>query len=312
MYNQPLVSIGLPTYNRAATLGRAIESALTQHYQNIELIVSDNASTDETQAICAEFCRSDGRVHYLRQKTNRGSVSNFRAVLERAQGEFFMWLADDDWLDQRYLSECLHIMVEHPEYELVCGQGKYFDAGEFRFAEVAINLEQDTSSQRILFYYQQVAQNGMFYGVMRRKILSGLQLQNSLGGDWLLMGEIACLGKVRTLETVFLNRSIAGASQSVEKLALNEGLLRIVATNAHLLIACKIFRDIAWKSPVYRPLGKLTRVSLAVKSWLAVVRRCSLPVWLNRLQERWDILRTRLIIRTRLKRGLRSIRWKAL
>ena len=66
MSKKPLVSIGLPTYNRATSLGRAVESALTQDYRNIELIVSDNASTDETETLCAEFCRRDSRVRYLR------------------------------------------------------------------------------------------------------------------------------------------------------------------------------------------------------------------------------------------------------
>src|SRR2546422_495342 len=84
MSNKPLVSIGLPTYNRALTLRRAIESALTQDYPNIELVISDNASTDETEAICLEACRSDGRVKYLRQQNNHGAVTNFREVLKQS------------------------------------------------------------------------------------------------------------------------------------------------------------------------------------------------------------------------------------
>src|ERR1700687_633000 len=112
MTSQPLVSIGLPTYNRAVGLGRAIESVLAQDYRNIELIVSDNASTDETERLCTEYCRRDSRVRYLRQETNRGAISNFRAVVAHAQGEFFMWLGDDDWLDQGYLSECLRIIAK--------------------------------------------------------------------------------------------------------------------------------------------------------------------------------------------------------
>jgi hypothetical protein len=307
-----LVSVGLPTFNRVSVLKRAIDSVLAQDYSNFELVVSDNASTDETQALCEEFCRKDQRIRYVRQSTNLGAASNFQAVLDQAQGKFFMWLGDDDWLDPSYLSKCLRIIAEHPEYELVCGRGKYFEGDKFCFAEVPINLDQDSSSQRVFSYYRQVGINGMFYGVMRRKILSCLQLQNSLGGDWLLMGQIACLGKVRTLETVFINRSIAGASQSVERLALNQGLPRIVARNAHLLIAHKIFKDIAWKSPVYKPLGRLSRISLALNSGITVARRYSFPAGLNRLVERWDNLRTRLTIRTRLKRGLRSIRRKAL
>ncbi len=73
MDSKPLVSIGIPTYNRASVLRRAVESALTQDHTNLELVISDNASTDETEAVCQEFCERDNRVRYIRQKTNRGS-----------------------------------------------------------------------------------------------------------------------------------------------------------------------------------------------------------------------------------------------
>jgi len=302
-----LITIGLPTYNRAATLKRAILSVLAQDYSDLELIISDNASTDETEFLCQELCREDVRIRYLRQLENQGAAANFQTVLDHARGEFFMWLADDDWLDPRYLSECLRTFAESPGHELVCGRGKYFDGDQFRFAEDPINLDQDSSWQRVLSYYRQVGINGMFYGLMRRGSLASLKLQESLGADWFLMAQVACLGKVRTLEHVFLNRSIAGASQKVETLALNQGHSPVVAKNAHLLIAYTIFKDVAWKSSVYQPLGKLRRLSLAANSAVAVAKKHSLSPGLNKLLDRWNRLRTRLILRTRLKRGLRRI-----
>jgi len=325
MSNKPLVSIGLPTYNRASDLKRCIDSVLAQDYSNFELIISDNASTDRTQSLCEEFYRKDRRIRYIRQPNNNGAGANFKVVRREAQGEFFMWLGDDDWLDRCYVGECMRVLADHADHELVCGRGRYFDGEKLCFAEVATNLHADSRSQRVLSYYQQVGMNGMFYGVMRRKIVSSLEIRDTLGGDWLLMGQIAYLGKVRTLEGVFVNRSIAGASQSVEKLALAEGLPRIVARNAHLLVALKIFKDIAWKSPVYKPLGRLRRISLAVRSAVAVARKYCVPVWpkkllealkrlgpLKKLQVIWNNLRAQLILRTRLKRGLQSIKKKSL
>src|SRR5438552_18501845 len=87
MSNKPLISIGLPTYNRSATLAKAIESVLSQDYRNIELLISDNASTDDTEAICLKVARQDKRVKYLRQQTNQGPVANFREVLRRSGGD---------------------------------------------------------------------------------------------------------------------------------------------------------------------------------------------------------------------------------
>src|SRR5438477_10082725 len=94
----PLVSVGLPTYNRSALLSRAIASVLEQSYQNIELVISDNSSTDATESVCRDAQRRDRRVTYIRQLSNRGATENFRQVLKRSRGEFYMWLSDDDWL----------------------------------------------------------------------------------------------------------------------------------------------------------------------------------------------------------------------
>lgn len=85
---KPLVSIGIPTYNRAASLRRAIESALAQDYVNLEVVISYNASTDETQAVCEGFARKDSRIRYIRQVTNHGAVANFRNALSQPKGEF--------------------------------------------------------------------------------------------------------------------------------------------------------------------------------------------------------------------------------
>jgi glycosyltransferase involved in cell wall biosynthesis len=91
------VSIGIPTYNRRAYLIRAIESVLAQTYRNIEVIVSDNASPDDT----AEHVRalSDPRIVYFRQSKNIGMIGNFNACLQTASGDLFLMLSDDDLLE---------------------------------------------------------------------------------------------------------------------------------------------------------------------------------------------------------------------
>src|SRR4051812_17831067 len=102
---RPLVSIGIPAYNGAAYLVEALESALAQSYAPIEVIVSDDGSTDDTGAICDQFAAADRRVRYLRARTNLGAVANFRRVLDEAKGTYFTWLAQDDVLsDRQYIS----------------------------------------------------------------------------------------------------------------------------------------------------------------------------------------------------------------
>lgn len=105
---KPLVSIGIPTYNRPEGLRRALESITGQTYKNLEIIVSDNCSLgEETQKVVQEFMEKDSRIQYHRQVENKGGAFNFRFVLERANGEYFMWMADDYVWDNNTLIEKL-------------------------------------------------------------------------------------------------------------------------------------------------------------------------------------------------------------
>jgi glycosyltransferase involved in cell wall biosynthesis len=99
----PLVSIGLPVFNGAKFLRRALDSLQDQAYANFEIIISDNASTDETESVCREYAARDSCVRYIRQPENLGSHKNFNFVLQEARGEYFMWAADDDQWEPEYV-----------------------------------------------------------------------------------------------------------------------------------------------------------------------------------------------------------------
>ncbi|MDT4898868.1 MAG: hypothetical protein QOH25_3945 [Acidobacteriota bacterium] len=282
MSNKPLVSIGLPTYNRASTLGRSIESALAQHYLNIELVISDNASTDETQAICLAARQRDVRVKYLRQQSNQGPLANFREVLKQSSGQFFMWLADDDWLDRSYVSKCVEVLLASPTHSLVSGKTKYYDHGRLVLEEQRINLLDDSGKKRVLAYYDQVIWNGITYGLMRREQLAGLSLEDKLGADWLLIAAIVFMGKIETLEDVCNYRSIDGMSKDMKKFAEGFGLTGFMARNPHLNIAINVFETIAWKWPIYRSLSLPARLVLGFRSFATICRRFVLTSWRQR------------------------------
>jgi glycosyltransferase involved in cell wall biosynthesis len=269
----PLVSVGIPTYNRASSLRKAVDSVLAQDYPNLELIISDNASTDETQALCQELCERDKRVRYIRQITNLGPTANFNEVLTQSQGEFFMWLGDDDWLNDSYISHCVKVLVEHPDYSLVSGRAKYFRDGIFIDEGVQVNLLQHKGGDRVLSYYSQVAENGTFYGVMRREQLSKLSLQNSMGGDWLLIASIAFMGKIGTLEDTSVNRNLGGATDSYKKIASSLNLSKFEGDNPHLSIAKSAFKDIAQVSPAYVQSGRVRRLFLACRASALIFHR---------------------------------------
>ncbi len=103
----PLVSICIPTFNRANLVWRAIESAIHQTYQSIEVVVVDNASTDNTQEVVLGYVNRDTRVKYFRNEKNIGSGNNFLKCAEYASGFYMQALGSDDWLSRDYIGECV-------------------------------------------------------------------------------------------------------------------------------------------------------------------------------------------------------------
>lgn len=114
----PRVSIGMPVYNGEAHIKAALSSILSQTFTDFELIISDNASTDRTEAVCRAWAKRDPRIRYVRNARNVGASSNFNKTFELAQGEFFRWAAHDDILAPTYLEACMEVF-DHGQESLV-------------------------------------------------------------------------------------------------------------------------------------------------------------------------------------------------
>ena len=112
MADKPLVSICIPTYNRAGMIGKAIESALGQTYRNIEVIVVDNASTDNTGVVVAGY--SDQRFRYVKNDRNLGLFGNFNRCIELAKGKYLHILHSDDYIDPHFTEVCIDFFRKHP------------------------------------------------------------------------------------------------------------------------------------------------------------------------------------------------------
>ncbi|MBS0202989.1 MAG: glycosyltransferase family 2 protein [Planctomycetes bacterium] len=109
------VSIGMPVYNGGEALRRALDSLLAQSHTNFELIISDNASTDSTQAITEEYARKDCRIRLTRQPVNQGAFANFLWVLDQARGQYFMWAAHDDAWSANYVESLSNQLDNQPQ-----------------------------------------------------------------------------------------------------------------------------------------------------------------------------------------------------
>lgn len=114
--NTPLVSICIPTYNRADLLVRAVSSALSQSYQNLEVIVVDNASTDNTHEVIKHF--KDKRLKFFTNEWNLGLFGNFNRCIELAQGDYIHILHSDDIIGNNFTENCIKFYTDHPSVKI--------------------------------------------------------------------------------------------------------------------------------------------------------------------------------------------------
>ena len=122
----PSVSVVMPAYNVAPYIGEAIRSALAQTHTDLELIVVDDGSKDETANIVREFAHSDKRVHLV-QQPNRGLAGARNTALRAATGDYLALLDSDDVWEPEFLAEQLAILEARPEVDIVTGNGWYLD-----------------------------------------------------------------------------------------------------------------------------------------------------------------------------------------
>jgi glycosyltransferase involved in cell wall biosynthesis len=114
----PRLTIGLAVYNGENFLAQSIESLLGQTYEDFELIISDNASTDSTADICTQYMKQDSRIRYFRQKQNIGSAPNHNFTIHKARGELFKTASHDDLYGRSLLQQCVEALDKDPSVVL--------------------------------------------------------------------------------------------------------------------------------------------------------------------------------------------------
>ena len=174
----PKVSIGMPVYNGEAFIREALDSLLAQTFTDFELIISDNASTDGTEAICREYAAKDERIRYLRQAENRGAPANFQCVLDEAVGEYFMWAAADDWWEKTFIQTTLELH-EAKDYgncfTRYCNLSRRFRFLGSTKIPVIDGLDSADIDVRISAFWRagnEKTTANFFYGLWRKKLIS--------------------------------------------------------------------------------------------------------------------------------------------
>ena len=205
----PRLSIGLPVYNGERYLRQALDAILTQSFSDFELIISDNASTDETGDICQEYALKDARIRYVRQRENLGAAENFNIVFSLARGEYFKWAAHDDVLEPDFLKACIAVLDSDPfvilAYSKVCKinvKGETTGAYDYRL-RVSDEQAHIRFSDLILINHFCVA----VFGVARTAVLAKTPLIGKfVGSDRTLLAELGLRGKLVEVPEYLFNR----------------------------------------------------------------------------------------------------------
>jgi glycosyltransferase involved in cell wall biosynthesis len=210
MSENPKVSIGLPVRNGGRHLGEAIDSILAQTFADFELIISDNASTDDTPAICAAYAARDPRVRVFRQERNIGAAANFNLVFARSTGKYFKWAAHDDLIHPSYLEACLAVLEAQPDAVLCQSLVEIVDRnnGEREvFDHTAFGSARPAPSERLAARLRARPCTDVF-GLIRREALQDTALMaEHVGADRTLLIELALRGRFAVVpEVLFFNR----------------------------------------------------------------------------------------------------------
>lgn len=207
----PNVSLGMPVFNGDRYLAEAIDSILAQSYDEFELIISDNGSTDNTEQICQLYAASDGRIKYFRQNSNRGAAFNFNFVFEQAKGQYFKWAAHDDICAPDLLSKCVAVLDREPDTVLcftklvrIDEQGNVAKIVDYELA----NLKSPRPQKR--FHDVILAEHGCeaVFGVIRSNVLEMTPLiGNYIASDLVLLSLLSLHGCFYELpERLFFHR----------------------------------------------------------------------------------------------------------
>lgn len=207
----PTVTIGMPVFNGEKYIREALDSVLAQTYQDFELIISDNASNDKTQAICIDYSERDARVKYFRQHQNLGGHWNFNFVAQTAKGPLFTWLAHDDILEPNFLEESVEYMSRRSNTVLVVGDFKIIDGdgmelGIEKLEKIRGHVEWN---KRCVEFFKYPISNVLFciYGMMKsdtcKWVSQSVPAPKLLGGSEApILTRFAVAGEIASIPTV--------------------------------------------------------------------------------------------------------------
>jgi glycosyltransferase involved in cell wall biosynthesis len=202
--NGPIVSIGMPVYNGQWFIKEAVESILDQTFENFELIISDNASTDNTENICNYYKKKDPRVKYYRSRKNFGAAWNYNHVYKLSKGKYFKWAAHDDLCEPTFFEKCVNKLDINKLIALCYPKTLIIDekSNILKKDNKKLHLMEKRPYERFKHYLTKTSgECNAIFGVIRSSLLNKTSLiQNYMGSDIILLCQLSMLGMFYEVE----------------------------------------------------------------------------------------------------------------
>lgn len=284
----PRATVGIPVYNGETYLPAALESVRAQDEPDIEILISDNASTDGTEAICRAAAAEDPRIRYHRQEVNRGGAWNFNHLVELARAPYFTWAAADDIRRPAFVRRCLEVFAAaDPATVLVTPRTRIIDATgriteDLHDADLA--CDEPTPHQRMRHFLTAQAAH-LFYGLHRTQVLRSTRgIRPVVGNDLVLLAELACRGPFALVpEQLFWQRRHPAqfSAQGQAQVAWHAPSASVRFAFPHTKVSVELLRAVASSG---LPVGERLRAMATVPTaW-------TLPRWRGPAADVWAAL----------------------
>ena len=267
--DRPLVSIGLPVYNGEQFLRQTLDSLVGQTYENLELIISDNASNDGTGGICREYAGRDQRIHYYRNTVNCGAVANANRVFVLSSGNYFMWASDEDYWAPDYVRSCMEVLVNSEKIILTGSWGTFVDAEteeivltDKGFSTVGLNASERFKLHKLTIHSGSYVA-AMFHGIYKRGPLSSVMpLWRLLLADQLLLARLCFLGEFYVVPELLMMKRRKKASVSWEDWHEEIGMTSSLLSNFPYLV-----RDILYQKIIFQAHNLTPKEKISLSCW---------------------------------------------
>jgi glycosyltransferase involved in cell wall biosynthesis len=215
------VSILLPAYNREHYLEKAIESVLGQTYQNWELLISDNCSSDNTPIIAQKYAKQDNRIKFCRNEQNIGSVLNYNKCIAQASGDYIELFGADDIIEPTCLEKFVSILNNSPNVVLVTSGRRHIDEnGNLIREDRPRNESQLIPSEEAIASNMRTLTNWIISPVMYRSQYKGDGFELALGiyADLVYWAQILHYGDLYYLDEILFNYRVHPVSETTARL----------------------------------------------------------------------------------------------